>query len=115
MDLFIVITIFGGVILTTAGFRYFSDGFRARFRRSYVHWGNLLLIFLILLSMALMSDNVAWTVAHYISWAAFAGLGIWQIVKYGFLWGLGVWFYNLITVVFVVSMIYAISDLFERE
>ena len=114
-DLLLVILVLGGFLLFCAGYGSFMNGFKEKFGRSFFHWLDILVVIMIILSMAAMSGSTAWTVAHYVSWAALAALGIWHIVKYGFFWGLGVLLYNILTIALVISVITAISDFVNKN
>jgi hypothetical protein len=110
--------VFGAVGIFVIFAVYFPDfmkKFKVRFNRSYFHWGNMACMAVVIFSMLSMKDSAAWTVICYISWAAFIGIGIWQMVRYGFLWGLGVWLYNILTIVLVFFLLNTISNMAKRN
>ena len=84
----------------------FINGFETRYDRSFVDGRNILCMALIVLSLVYMRDSGLWTAIHYMAWAAFIGLGIWQISQYGFYWGLGLWFFNICLVVIVLLAVF---------
>jgi hypothetical protein len=111
-SILIAILILGGATLIALGFRPFTENFQTHFGRSSFHFINILCIAAIVLTAACMSGSAVWTIVFYIACAAFIGIGIWQMFRYGFLWGLGVWFYNILTVILVVTLIHGIAELF---
>jgi hypothetical protein len=106
MDYVWGLIILGVIILIALGFRSFVDAFEAKFDRGFIHWGNIAFVVLIVILTIAGSGLV------YVAWVAFIGLGIWQMIRYGFLWGLGLWFYNIFTVIFVIAVLKAAADFF---
>ena len=85
LDWLLIIFILGGLIFLALGYGSFMSGFREKFGRSFVHWLEITVIIVVILSFAMKDGSTAWAVIHYIAWAALAALGIWHLVKYGFL------------------------------
>ena len=113
MELILVLLAVGAILLFAAGFGTFRVSFREKFGRSFVHWQNIAAVALLILGFALMSGSEAWEAVYYIAWALLIGLGIWQIRRYGFGWGIGVWAYNVLVIALVISVINAISNMLK--
>ena len=115
LDLILVIVVLGGFTIFCLGYGSFMNGFREKFGRSFIHWQDIVVVLILLFSLITKSGSTTWTVIYYISWAVLAALGIWHMVKYGFWWGLGVLLYNLLSIAIVISIINAISNLFDKN
>jgi len=110
MELFLIIIVIISLIILILGFDSFRNGFRAKFSRNFIHWENLVIMVFLLIALLAKSQSDLWTVLFFIACVVIIFLGIWQIKKYGFGWGFGVWIYNIMLVFLVLYLIYVVNS-----
>ena len=101
-------------VVFAVGIVPFSDSFKSKFKRSFIHWENIAAVVVFGLSIVLMYGSGFWTAMAYISGIALIILVVVQVKKYGVGWGLGVWAYNVLAIAMVISVINAISNALNR-